>query len=93
MAVNYTHVSTTNKFQLNNYDYYRVIKGIMAFSYGLIYIAFAPVFIGFVLLLKRNFVEMYKRMKVKLYISFIAFMLVMGFRFTVYTFIEFCNVD
>ena len=64
----------------------------MAFAYGVIFIAFAPLFIVFVLLLKRNFVDMYNRMKVKLYISFIAFMAVMGFRFFVYTLIEFSHL-
>ena len=63
----------------------------MAFAYGTIFVAFAPLFIAFVLLLKRNFVEMYDRMKLKLYVSFMAFMLVMGFRFTVYVLLQFSH--
>ena len=60
------------------------IKGVMALAYGVIFIAFAPLFLLFVRLLKSNFIEMYYDMKVKLYVSFVAFMAVMGFRFTVY---------
>ena len=69
-----------------------VFQVVITASYGVIFLAFAPIFIAFVLLLKHHFVSMYERMKVKLYLAFTAFMLVMGFRFCVYTLIEFSHV-
>ena len=65
--------------------------GVMVVAYGIIIVAFAPLFIYFILLLKRHFDSMYRRMKIKLYASFVIFMLVMGFRFFIYTLIQFSN--
>ena len=49
-------LGTEHKWQL---DLLKVIKGVMAAAYGLIFVAFAPLFILFVRLLKRSFREMY----------------------------------
>ena len=64
----------------------------MATCYGIVFVAFAPLFGAFVWLLKRHFRAMYDRMKVKLHLSFFAFMSLMGFRFTVYVLIEFVDL-
>jgi len=61
----------------------------MAVAYGLILVAFIPLFIVFVWLLKHHFVEMYDRMKVKIYISFVAFNFLLGFRYIVYILLQF----
>ena len=82
-------LGTEHAWQL---DLLKVIKGVMAVAYGLIFVAFAPLFILFVRLLKRSFREMYLRMRVKLYVSFLAFMILMGFRFAVYVLLQFSHV-
>ena len=61
----------------------------MAVVYGVIWLAFAPLFILFMLLLKRNFAGMYDRMKVNLSFFFVVFMIVMGFRLFIYYLISF----
>lgn len=63
----------------------------MATSYGLIFIAFVPLFVAFILLLKRHFVTIYDESKIRLYVSFVLFMLVMGFRFFLYNLLEFSD--
>ena len=70
----------------------RVTKGVMAFAYGVIFIAFIPLFIIFVRLLKTHFIEMYDRMKIKLYVTFVGFNLVLAFRYGVYILIQFTEV-
>lgn len=72
--------------------WFRIVKGVMATAYGIILFAFAPLFVAFVSMLKRNFTDMYARMKVKIYVSFLAFMVVMGFRFTVYVLLQFSHL-
>ena len=71
---------------------FRATKVIMSIAYGIILLAFVPLFVAFILLLQRNFDQMYQRMRIKLYISFFVFMLVMGFRYVVYNLIQFSNV-
>ena len=64
----------------------------MALAYGLILIAFIPIFVIFVRLLKDHFVEMYDRMKVKIYITFIGFNALLSFRYLVYLLIQFSKI-
>ena len=62
----------------------KVFKGVMAFCYGVIVVAFVPLFAAFIMLLKRHFDQIYKSIRVKLYISFVVFMAIMSLRFAMY---------
>jgi len=64
----------------------------MSAGYTLIFLAFFPLFILFVRLLKRFFIEMYTRVKVRLYLSFIAFISVLAFRLAAYYIIQFSSL-
>ena len=64
--------------------YCRVLIGLMSTGYTLIFVAFFPLFVAFISLLKRSFNDMYSRMKCRLYITFTAFMICTGFRLTAY---------
>ena len=54
--------------------------------------AFFPLFFIFVALMKKSFEPVFHRMKCKLYMSFIMFMLILAFRLVVYIMIQFSNV-
>ena len=69
----------------------RTLKAVMAFEYGLLLVAFVPLFVAFLLLLKRNFESMYHAVKVRISIFFVVSMLVLGFRFVCYNFIQFSH--
>lgn len=68
------------------------IMALMAFEYGVLMLAFIPLFTAFMQLLKRSFESVYDRMKVRSSIAFTAFMLVLIFRYIVYSFISFATV-
>ena len=65
----------------------------MATAYAIIFVAFIPLFVAFTLLLRRSFAQMYEKLKVRLFLSAVIFLLVMGFRFVMYIFIEFSLID
>lgn len=69
-----------------------VVIGVMTAGYSLIFLALFPLFFLFVRLLKSQIPEMYERVKVRLYISFITFMLVLAFRLTAYIIIQFSSL-
>ena len=69
-----------------------VMEGVMAFEYGVLLLAFIPLFVAFMQLLKRSFEDVYNGMKVRSSIAFTAFMLVLIFRLTVYCLIQFSTV-
>ena len=55
--------------------------------------AFMPLFIVFITLLRRSFEQMYKRMRVRVCVVFALYWLVMTFRFVVYCFIQFSTTQ
>ena len=59
----------------------------MAVEYGLIILVFFPLFIAFIRMLKRSFSSVYNKMKVRSSLAFAAFMLVLIFRYVVYSLI------
>ena len=61
----------------------------MSTFYSLIFLAFFPLFIVFIRVLKRAFIEVYFRMRLRLYITFAAFMCCTGFRLGAYILIQF----
>ena len=63
------------------------MEGVMAVAYGLIIVIFVPLFVSFVALLKRSFEPMYRRMKLKIYLTFFGFMTLLTFRYFVYNLI------
>ena len=65
----------------------KVSKGVMSAAYGVVFLAFVPLFVAFVLLLKRHSDAMYKRMRVKLYAYFASFMTLLGIRIFFYNMI------
>ena len=65
----------------------------MAFEYALIILAFVPLFIAFIRMLKRSFSSVYNKMVVRSSIAFACFMLVLIFRYVVYSLIQFTNVE
>ena len=65
----------------------KVSKGVMSAAYGVVFLAFIPLFVAFVLLLKRHSVAMYQRMKYKLYVYFAIFMTLLGIRIFFYNLI------
>ena len=56
----------------------------MATFYTMIFLAFFPLFIAFIRVLKRAFIEVYLRMRLRLYLTFAAFMICTGFRLAAY---------
>ena len=64
----------------------------MSTVYGITLLAFVALFVYFILLLRRSFVDMYSRMKIKMFLFFAAFLLVMTFRYFVYNLIQFTEV-
>ena len=69
-----------------------VMESIMALEYGVLLLAFIPLFVAFMQLLKRSFEDVYNGMKVRSAIAFTAFMIVLIFRMTVYSMIQFSTV-
>lgn len=64
----------------------------MTVAYGIIFMAFAPLFILGIVMLERKYPGMYARMRFKLIAGSIIFMLVMGIRLTIYILIQFSNI-
>ena len=60
--------------------------------YSLIFLAFFPLFIAFIRVLKRSFIEVYLRMRIRLYITFALFMICVGFRLCAYYVIQFSSL-
>ena len=71
---------------------FSAMKAIMSTVYGITLLAFVALFVYFILLLRRSFVDMYSRMKVKMFLFFAVSMLVMTFRYFVYNLIQFTEV-
>ena len=71
----------------------KAVIGVMAVVYGLIIVMFIPLFVGFILLLKRHFETIYTGIRIRLFIAFMVFMIVMGARFVTYCLIEFSRVS
>ena len=59
----------------------------MAVAYGGTIVIFVPLFVSFVALLKHSFEPMYRRMKLKIYLTFFGFMSILTFRYFVYNLI------
>lgn len=68
------------------------MEGVMAVAYGVTIVIFVPLFISFENLLKRSFEPMYRRMKLKIYLTFVGFMSILTFRYLVYNLIQFSSV-
>ena len=64
----------------------------MSTCYSLIFLAFFPLFIAFIRVLKRSFIEVYLRMRFRLYITFTLFMICVGFRLCGYYLIQFSSL-
>ena len=71
----------------------RVTKGFTAFEYGVIIVAFIPLFVAFIRMLKRSFRSVYQKMKVRSSVAFTIFMIVLLFRYVVYNIIQFTQTD
>ena len=71
------------------YLFCSTIKGVMALEYCVLLLAFVPLFVIFLSVLKRGFVDVYERMKLRSSIAFTLFMIVMGLRLATYTFVQF----
>ena len=83
--LNYQYNTLTDKKW--KYQLLTALEGVMAFEYGVLVLAFFPLFTAFMLLLKRSFESVYHSMKVRSSIAFSAFMIVLLFRITVYSLI------
>mmetsp|Transcript_7494 Transcript_7494/g.10629 ORF Transcript_7494/g.10629 Transcript_7494/m.10629 type:complete len:140 (-) Transcript_7494:1351-1770(-) len=68
-------------------------KGVMAFEYGVLLLAFVPLFVGFIRMLKHSFTQVYEKMKVRSSVAFTAFMIVLLFRYAAYVLIQFTTVE
>lgn len=64
----------------------------MAVAYGIIFLAFGPLFILGIVMLKRKYPGMYARLRIKLIAGSSIFMLVMGLRLTIYILIQFSDI-
>lgn len=68
-----------------------VMESFMAFEYGVLMLAFIPLFTAFMVVLKRSFETVYHRMKVRSSIAFTGFMILLIFRYVVYNLISFSS--
>lgn len=64
----------------------------MAVVYGVVVLAFIPLFILFIVLLKRKYPGLYVSRKVNLIIGSIVFTLVLALRFALYILIQFSTI-
>ena len=65
----------------------------MSVLYGLIFIVFFPLFVAFILLLKKASNDIYRSMRIRLFLTFIIFMIVLGFRYVTYCCFAFSDLE
>ena len=77
---------------LRIFVFFRVLIVALSTCYTLIFVAFFPLFIAFIRLIKCSFNDVYLRMRVRLYITFILFQICTGFRLSAYIVIQFSSL-